>query len=419
MGSEISQCVEDMTGAIGEVDITDQANREDGEVAAGQLWQRPSRSKLVGVTSSSRTRGLKGAWYVLRGWPDCTLTAFKDNHSETPIGVIHLLKCDIKAKQQEDDKFHFQIHHSSHGSKHLFADSSHSMHRWIQEISNVIEEATSMGGMEGYLKKRGGMRLHTWQSRWFTLMGPELCWFEKATDSFPRGAITLSNHVRAQPCKKDVGGEKYVFEIIDEGRHDSKKRREFACETTLDRQYWVEAIQTSIQSNRTRSMSKRPTTLSGSSRQDEMVDQADGNDEENKRSSPSLGFGEGIQNFLTNKLGRSESSLDDGMHFPDTMEGYMEKHNSYMIWQKRYFECANGEFRYWKSKTTKEAGKHESSKIYLGDILKGSPTTNPMDQTGILIATDERIYSLRCTSREECQAWIKSLHDWQAFLDLK
>lgn len=31
----------------------------DGEVAAGQLWQRPSRSKLVGVTSSSRTRGLK------------------------------------------------------------------------------------------------------------------------------------------------------------------------------------------------------------------------------------------------------------------------------------------------------------------------------------------------------------------------
>jgi hypothetical protein len=250
-------------------------------------------------------------------------------------------------------------------------------------------------------------------------MGPELCWFEKATDSFPRGAITLSNHVRAQPCKKDVGGEKYVFEIIDEGRHDSKKRREFACETTLDRQYWVEAIQTSIQSNRTRSMSKRPTTLSGSSRQDDMVDQADGNDEENKRSSPSLGFGEGIQNFLTNKLGRSESSLDDGMHFPDTMEGYMEKHNSYMIWQKRYFECANGEFRYWKSKTTKEAGKHESSKIYLGDILKGSPTTNPMDQTGILIATDERIYSLRCTSREECQAWIKSLHDWQAFLDLK
>ena len=34
MGSEISQCVEDMTGAIGEVDITDQANRE-GEQALG------------------------------------------------------------------------------------------------------------------------------------------------------------------------------------------------------------------------------------------------------------------------------------------------------------------------------------------------------------------------------------------------
>ena len=72
--------------------------------------------------------------------------------------MIHLLKCDIKAKPQEDEKFHFQVHHSSHGSKHLFAESSHTMHRWIQEIQNVIEDATSMGGMEGYLKKRGGVR---------------------------------------------------------------------------------------------------------------------------------------------------------------------------------------------------------------------------------------------------------------------
>ena len=108
-------------------------------------------------------------------------------------------------------------------------------------------------------------------------------------------------------------------------------------------------------------------------------------------------------------------------HKTNTHETFSTLHcaTAHMTIQKRYFECANGEFRYWKSKATKEAGKHESSKIYLGDILKGSPTTNPMDQTGILIATDERIYSLRCTSREECQAWIKSLHDWQAFLDLK
>lgn len=59
MGNEISQCVEDMTGGLGEVDICDQANREDGEVAAGPLWQRPSRSKLAGVTKSSRGGGAR------------------------------------------------------------------------------------------------------------------------------------------------------------------------------------------------------------------------------------------------------------------------------------------------------------------------------------------------------------------------
>ena len=38
MGSEISQCVEDMTGAIGEVDITDQANREGKPALRGSSW---------------------------------------------------------------------------------------------------------------------------------------------------------------------------------------------------------------------------------------------------------------------------------------------------------------------------------------------------------------------------------------------
>ena len=132
------------------------------------------------------------------------------------------------------------------------------------------------------------------------------------------------------------------------------------------------------------------------------------------------GFGQSIQRFMAKSIGRQESNpLDDGMHFPDTKEGYMEKHSSYMIWQKRYFECANGEFRYWKNAEAKKAGKQESSKIYLGDILKGSPSVNPVDQTGILIATDVRIYSLRCNSREECQSWIDNMHEWQSFLDLK
>jgi hypothetical protein len=114
-----------------------------------------------------------------------------------------LLRADVKPKQQEDDKFHFSVHHSSNGTKHLFAEvrwssavfraspprltpptplpprslqDSHTMHRWIQMCTDVVNEATDMGGMEGFLKKRGGIRLHTWQQRWFMLMGNELCW---------------------------------------------------------------------------------------------------------------------------------------------------------------------------------------------------------------------------------------------------
>ena len=258
-------------------------------------------------------------------------------------------------------------------------------------------------------------RLHTWQERWFTLMGSELCWFEKASESFPRGAIALNNHVRAQDGKNPIGGEKYVFEIIDESRHDSKKKREFACETMLDRQKWVDAIQTSIQSNRTRSISRSKTFGSVS---DSNGVEGEDEDDSGRADSPS---GSGLIDAGTRfikSFNRTES-LDDGMHFPDSKAGYMEKHNSYLIWNKRFFECANGELRYWKSEEAMKAGKPENSKIYLGDILKGSPTVNPGDQAGILLATDTRIYSFRCASKDECNEWIYNIHEWQHFLELK
>ena len=170
MGAEISQCVEDLSSAA-EADVTENANKAEGELAAGWLYARSSRSmqsKLKQHTStSSSSGGMRKQWFVLRGWPECTVTSYKDRFSPTPTGVSYLLRSEVKPKQQEDDKFHFTIHHSSHGSKHLFAETSHGMHRWIQCLTDVVQEATDMGGMEGMLKKRGGIRLHTWQARWF------------------------------------------------------------------------------------------------------------------------------------------------------------------------------------------------------------------------------------------------------------
>ena len=384
--------------------------------------------------ASGSAKALKRSWYVLRGWPDCTLTMYKDRFSPTPNGVIHLLKCDVKAKSLEDDKYHFQIHHSSHGSRHLFAESNSEMNRWITEIMNVIEESSgevvlvmktrlsrrfpltcrhllaAMGGMEGNLKKRGGIRLHTWQSRWFMLMGSELCWYEKATDSFPRGEIILSPQVTAANVDKPVGGEKYVFEIVDNARHDAKRRREFACETSLDRKYWVEAITKSISSqqrlNRERSLSSRRSMLRNSASnldEDAQGDELTQNDE---------GFS--MANFLKNTF-RGREDMDDGIHFPDSKEGLMQKHSSYMVWQSKYFECVDGELKYWKNEAAKTAGKEPAARIYLGEIQKGSPSINPIDHTGIYIATDSKIYSFRCQSEDEAKAWLDNIVSWQRF----
>ncbi|GMI34161.1 hypothetical protein TeGR_g9859, partial [Tetraparma gracilis] len=244
MGNEISQCVDDLASG-GAADITDNADKDQGELAAGYLYQRSARSmqsKVSKATGASSGKMMKKHWFVLKGWPDCTLTSYKDRFAEAPNGVTHLLRADVKPKQQEDDKFHFSVHHSSNGTKHLFAEDSHTMHRWIQMCTDVVNEATDMGGMEGFLKKRGGIRLHTWQQRWFMLMGNELCWYEKASDSFPRGSIMLNPQIIASECEKDVGGEKYVFQIVDTARHDSKREREFACETMTDRKFWVQAM---------------------------------------------------------------------------------------------------------------------------------------------------------------------------------
>mmetsp|Transcript_25736 Transcript_25736/g.51386 ORF Transcript_25736/g.51386 Transcript_25736/m.51386 type:complete len:415 (-) Transcript_25736:63-1307(-) len=414
MGSEISRCVEDMTGSL-ELDICEQANKDEGEVAAGFLYQRPSRSKLATMksTATGSNSRMKRSWYVLRGWPDCTLTTYKDRFSPAPNGVIHLLKCDVKAKPAEDDKFHFQVHHSSHGSRHLFAESNSEMNRWIAEIMNVIEEASAMGGMEGNLKKRGGIRLHTWQSRWFMLMGTELAWYEKPTDSFPRGHIVLGPQVTAAACDKSIGGEKCVFEIIDAARHDSKRRREFACETTLDRKYWVEAITKSIKSQQR--LNRERTLSSQLSRAASMREEGEGEGGENGEEDEA-GFS--VSNFLKNTFGGNED-MDDGIHFPDAKEGPMQKHSSYLVWQTKYFQCVDGELRYWKSQASKEKGNKESAKIYLGEIQQGSPSINPIDHTGIYIATDTKIYSLRCESEQEAKEWLDNIAEWMRFAGMQ
>ncbi|GMH97601.1 hypothetical protein TrST_g10662 [Triparma strigata] len=418
MGQEISKCVEDMTGAM-DIDITEEANKEDGEVAAGYLFQRPSRSKLSGLKKAAgASRSMKKAWYVLRGWPDCTLTTYKDRSSPTPTGVIHLLKCDVKAKPAEDDKYHFQIHHSSHGSRHLFAENSHNMHRWITEITNVVEESSAMGGMEGNLKKRGGIRLHTWQSRWFMLMGSDLCWYEKPTDSFPRGEIILGPQVTAKACEKAVGGEKYVFEIIDEARHDFKRRREFACETSLDRKYWVEQIQKSIASQKkiANDQMKRSTSRSMT----RSLEDSDGEGEDSRNEGDEDEEGWNLTKSINNIFRGSDNDMEDVMHFPEPKLGTMQKHSSYLVWQTKYFECKDGELKYWKSQDAYDKKKPESAVIRLSELLKGSPSKNPIDSANILLATDtDKVYSFKCKNEDDANAWLNNINEWQRFLNMK
>jgi len=109
-----------------------------------------------------------------------------------------------------------------------------------------VNEAATKGGIEGFLKKRGGINLHSWQTRWFELMGNDFNWREKATDSFSKGSITLSHLVTANINNTRVGGENHTFTLTDGARHDAKRKREFACETGSDAHFWVDAIEKSI-----------------------------------------------------------------------------------------------------------------------------------------------------------------------------
>jgi hypothetical protein len=414
MGNEISQCVEDMSGAS-EDDIHANANKEEGEIAAGWLYQKSDRSMKSKVQSAGGGRNLmRRSWFVLRAWPDCTLTSYKDKYSPTPTGVTQLLKADVKSKQVEDDKFHFAVHHSSHGSKHLFAETSSEMNAWMMACMEVIQLATSMGGMEGLLKKRGGIRLHTWQQRWFMLMGGELSWYEKPSDAFPRGSIMLNPQVQAIACEKEVGSEKYVFEIVDSSRHDSKRRREFACETVTDRKFWVAALNRSIevqmQEGRTKSVSRASPTNE---------DEEDGEGAE----APPTGFFSSLVSGISQRVNSMSDNAgedeDPDLYMPNTKVGVLEKNNTWGVMQKRYFECSSGELRYYKTQEAFDEKKKEPARIYLGDLLKGSPSLNPVDHRGIYLATDNKIYSLKAESEQDAQEWLENIEEWKAFLNVK
>jgi len=337
------------------------------------------------------------------------LTYYNERNLAQPKGVIHLLKCDIRARDNGHDEnengtadYHFTIHHSMHGSKHLYAENSNALHKWITVITNVVEESTAMGGMEGFLKKRGGLRLHTWQSRWFMLMGSSLCWYEKASDSYQRGEIILNSKVNAEEVEGIVGGENHVFVIIDGGRTDFKARREFACETITDLHFWVSAINKSVDSQKRVSNGGRLTVTSS-----------------DERDSGSL-------SFLTNKVKDGFNGMMSGVKddladlaieeetisLPESKEGILQKHNSWGVYQKRLFEVSDGELRYYKNVEERT----NVTIIYLVDLLKGSPSVDPHETSCLFIATKEKILKLKASGTAEANEWEVSIKQWKAWL---
>ena len=249
------------------------------------------------------------------------------------------------------------------------------------------------------------------------LMGSELAWYEKASDSFPRGSIMLNPQVLAKDCEKEVGGEKYVFEVIDSSRHDSKRRREFACETMTDRKFWVQALNKSIESQmntgRTRSVSRNNNNCPGG---EDGEDEGGEGDRGESQASESSGF---FSSIMSNLSGGAAAADDEGggMYFPETKLGLLDKHNTWGNFQARYVECTSGELRYYKNLEAFEEKKKEPARIYLGDCLKGSPCLNPEDQRGFYLATDSKVYKFRAASTDEALSWIANIEEWKTFLN--
>lgn len=425
MGQQLTTCVEDMTSTS--VDIEQQCDRTKNECAAGWMLLPSPRNETAlhnlttaaGLTNdpdlSNPKKGRRRYWFVAKGWPECTLAYYQEHSggSQAAKGIIHLLKADVKVKSEDGESGHFQIHHSVHGTKHLYCDDAKEMHQWVRVLTKVVKEATENGGMEGYLKKRGGFRLMTWQSRWFMLMGSELLWYENATDSFPLGKIFLSAMVHANEVKPDPknsgGGEHRVFEIVDENRHDAKRRREFAVETITDLHCWVNAVNKSVDTQRVRSKSRARGT-SGDSVEGEQKNSFSQSLRAVAAGADKMGL-----SSVTAALGL-KSDDDDEDNFikePEKMTGWMEKNSSWGIWQNKYFECCDGHLKYYKTDSDKEKG--DPTVIHLTDLLKGSPSVTPGDHTGLLLATEHKIYSFRCKSAEDATKWSLAIRQWKAF----
>jgi len=393
MGQALAACVD-----LGQAeDIRSNADPAQGEVAAGWVYHKSKRGELAkhikGDNHSAHFQ--KPVWGVLKGWPHCTLSEYEDRRSIVPRTVTFLLKCTVRHKGNDEGMHHFNVHHSNRGSLHLYCKSEKESKAWEGSLGEVIVEAAAKGGIEGYLKKRGGFNLHSWQRRWFQLIGNTLSWRDKPTDSFPKSSITLSHLVTASLKNGSVGGEAHVFTINDGARHDAKKVREFACETLSDAQYWVHAIETSIETQA--DMAKISKKKSFELLQD-------------REKSSSQGGPKGF--FATN------NSMDhevEGFKIepPNEISGWYQKQNSYGLWYHRQFVCSKGEIRYYKDKKAKGA----CHRFYLGELVEGSPSLSPTDDTCIYVAArGEKTLYLKLNSKGEAENWLKHIKDWKGWL---
>ena len=295
------------------------------------------------------------------------------------------------------------------------------MTRWVQEIKNVMNEATSLGGIEGNLNKRGGLRLQTWQSRWFTLIGPNLSWRDKPNESFPRGEIILSSLTTVEVCKKPTGGEKHVFAIVDHSRQDFKKRREFSCATSNERSKWVKSLQKSIESQSLEAPSRKgssqegPRLSSSAERRKTLpahIKSVDGEDDYSIQENSN--FFDGILTMAKRAFSIDESDANGYVDVicPAPMNGYIEKQSSIGIWKKKYFELSeNGRLRYF--------GKNRREECVEISLEDATASFSQSDKRTLSVKTLQRTYKLRCESEASRQAWLTRIEEWQKFIQLR
>ena len=285
--------------------------------------------------------------------------------------------------------YYFIIKHPECGTREFSAKSKTRRKQWLDKINYVINNLSQVSTY-GILQKQGGsgMSGKPWQERWCVTLGPSLYYFEKASDTVPKGSLDLMN-ASIKPIKEK--SRPFCIEVTAFEKKKGKKYV-FCVDSEFKLDKWLKAIKVCSKLERHGRSSVSSESVPDAENVGEIVS----------------------ENPL---VSQTVSRKGSNTRKPQLRKGaLLKKSHGFGAMQLRFFVLnEDGRMFYYVSPDDADRGVGEKGVWDLKDVpLDGGIELSGKKDIRIMVGSKE--YILQGQDTEEAISWIDTISSWLVYL---